>query len=94
MNLCTIVKWSFITSFILAITGAYLKIMHYEAANAILITGILATLIFIITAIIEIRTSTRISTTSKNLWTIALILFGGFTGFIYFFIGRKRIADQ
>ncbi len=79
MKLSTIVKWSFITSFSLAITGAYLKIMHSEIANAILITGILATITFIISAIIEIRTSTRITSAAKNLWTIAFILFGGST---------------
>ena len=94
MKLGTIVKTSFILSFIITIIGAYLKITHSEGAETLLIIGVIATLIFIVTAIYEVRTSKRIDNTEKTMWTIAFIFMSGLAGLIYFFIGRKRIAEN
>ena len=92
MELGTIVKTSFIISFITTIIGAYLKITHSESAEALLIIGLIATLVFIVTAIYEVRTSKRINNTEKIMWTIAFIFFSGIAGLIYIFIRRRRIA--
>lgn len=92
MKLGTIVKSSFIISLIATLIGAYLKIMHSNGAETLLIIGVVATMIFIVSAIYEVRTSKRIEHREKTMWTIAFILMGGITGLIYFFIGRRRIA--
>ncbi len=60
MKLGTIVKTSFIISMLLTLIGAYLKITHSEGAETLLIVGVIATLIFIVSAIYEVRTSKRI----------------------------------
>jgi Phospholipase_D-nuclease N-terminal len=91
MKLGTIVKWSFIISIIITLIGAYLKITHTDSAETLLIIGIISTLVFIVSAIYEVRTSKRIDGTEKTMWTIAFIFMGGLTGIIYFIFGRKRI---
>lgn len=92
MNLGTIVRTSFIISMLSALIGAYLKITHSEGTEFLLTVGVISTLIFIVSAIYEVRTSTKIDTSEKTMWTIAFILFSGIAGLIYFFISRRRIA--
>ena len=92
MKLATIVKASFIISLVNTILGAYLKITHSAEADTLLITGVLATLVFIVSVIIEVRTSTKIDNIEKTMWTVGFILFSGIAGLIYFLSGRKRIA--
>lgn len=94
MNLKNTVTLSFVLSFLLSLVGAYLKIIHAENADSFLILGLIATLVFISTAIYEVRTSNRIDHAEKTMWTIAFIFMGGITGLIYFVIGRKRIASN
>lgn len=94
MKLGTIVKTSFILSFIITLIGAWLKIIHTEAAETLLILGVIATLVFIVTAIYEVRTSSKIANTEKTMWTLAFIFFSGIAGLIYFFSGRKRIVTN
>ncbi len=88
----TIVKWSFIVSFVTAILGAYLKITHSESAEFFLAAGLLATLIFIITAIYEVVNSKRIDHVEKTMWTISFIFFSTIAGLVYFLMGRRRVA--
>ncbi len=92
MNLGAIVKSSFFAGAIFTFIGAFLKITHKEGADVFLIAGIIGSLLFMATAIYEIRCSQRISHGEKTMWTIAFLFFNGFTGLIYMFIGRKRIA--
>jgi len=92
MNLGSIVKASFFASAIFSFIGAFLKITHREGADLFLIPGIITSLVFIATAIYEVRSSQRISHGEKTMWTIAFLFFNGFTGLIYMFISRKRIA--
>lgn len=92
MKLGTIVKTSFITSFIITLIGAYLKIIHTEGADVWLTIGIIASIVFIVSAIYEVRTSRRIDNTEKTMWTIGFILFSSITGLLYILIGRRRIA--
>lgn len=94
MKLGTVVKTSFIISFIITLIGAYLKITHSQGAETLLIVGVITTLIFIVSAIYEVWTSKRIDHTEKTMWTIAFILMSGVTGLVYFLIGRRRIAEQ
>ncbi len=92
MKLGTIVKWSFIISLTISVIAAYMKIKHMETADTYLTISILSTLLFIATAIYEVRTSNKIDNFEKTMWTIAFIFLSGITGLIYFFIGRKRIV--
>lgn len=94
MKVGMVVTTSFIISFLITLIGAYLKITHYQGADAILIIGVITTLIFIVSAIYEVRTSKRIDHAEKNIWTIAFILMSGITGVVYFLIGRRRIAEN
>lgn len=94
MKLGTIVKWSFIISFTITLIGAYLKITHTVGAETLLMIGVVSVLIFIASAIYEIRTSTRISHSEKTMWTIAFIFMSGIAGIVYFLMGRRRIAQS
>ncbi len=92
MNFGSIVKSSFFAGVIFSFIGAYLKITHREVADVFLAAGIITSLVFIITAIYEVNSSKNISHREKTMWTIAFLFFNGFTGLIYFFVGRKRIV--
>ena len=94
MKLGTIVKWSFITSFIISVIIAYLKLTHSEGAETLLIICLILTLTFIASAIYEVRTSKRIDNFEKTMWTIAFIFFWGISGLFYFFIGRRNVAEN
>ncbi len=71
---------------------AYQKIIHLEGADTWLMIGLIAYLVFIVTAIYEVRTSRRIDHRQKTLWTIGFILLSSVTGLLYILIGRKNIA--
>jgi len=94
MKVGIIMKTSFMISILSTIIGAYLKIKHLEGVEILFIVGVIAIVIFIVSAIYEVRTSTRIAPSEKTMWTIAFIFFSGIAGIIYFFIGRKRIASE
>lgn len=94
MKLGTIVKTSFILGFIFTLIGAYGKIIHSAGAETLLMIGIIVELIFIVSAIYEVRTSKKISNAEKAMWTIAFVSMSGLTGLIYFFISRKRITEN
>ena len=94
MKLGTIITLSLIISFILNFLGVYLKITHSADADKFLIAGIIASIVFLVTAIYEVRTSKRINYTEKNLWTLAFIFFSSIAGLIYILIGRRRIASN
>jgi hypothetical protein len=94
MKLGTIVKTSFIVSFVITLIGAYLKIVHSGGAETALGIGVISTLIFIVAAIYEVRTSKRIENSEKTMWTLGFIFFSGLAGLIYFLIGRRRIATN
>jgi hypothetical protein len=70
---------------------AYLKTFHLSGSIVILIIGALSTLIFILTSLNEVLSSTRIKKSEKIMWTICLILLNWITGFVYLISGRKRI---
>ena len=92
MKLGTVVKTTFIVGLLITLIGAYMKMTHSQGAEAFLIIGVISWLSFIVTAIYEVRTSSRIDNTEKTMWTIAFILLGGIAGLIYFSMGRRRIV--
>jgi hypothetical protein len=94
MKLGTIVVTSFIIGFIPTFVGGYLKITHSDGGDTWLTIGIIASIVFIVVAIYEVRTSKRIDNFEKNLWTLALIFFSGIAGMFYIFLGRTRVANS
>lgn len=83
----------FSSAFILVAAGALLKIQHAGGADILLATGLIANVVFIITAVFEVRSSTKVHYREKILWTIALILGGTVAGLVYIVIGRRRIVS-
>ncbi|HEX6332703.1 MAG TPA: hypothetical protein VFZ78_00675 [Flavisolibacter sp.] len=94
MRFNRLVPVSFLISFILVTAGAYLKITHAEGADTWLTAGMIVSLIFIVAAVYEVRSSRRIDATEKNVWTLALVLFSTIAGIIYVLLARKRIAGD
>ncbi|TDH28549.1 hypothetical protein EXU57_00270 [Segetibacter sp. 3557_3] len=93
MKIGTVVTWSFLVGFLTIIAGAYLRILHREGTDFLLVTGLLAYLVFIVSAIYEVRTSNRIDSRAKALWTIGFITMSSITGIYYMLIGRRKVAD-
>lgn len=94
MKLGTIIKTSFILSLVLTIAGAYLRIIHAEGSEPWLVTAIIVSMVFIVSAIYEVRTSRKINGMEKTMWTLAFIFFSYIAGFIYILAGRRRIASN
>jgi hypothetical protein len=74
-----------------SIYTAYLKTYHLNFSIVILVVGIFSTLIFILIALNEILSSTRIEKSEKIMWTICLILLSFLSGFVYLIAARRRI---
>ena len=95
MNLGIVVKWSFVISLVFELVGALMKIMHLPGADELLIIGMAANGVFIVSALSEVWGSVRINTNEKVMWTIAFIFMGflgAIAGILYVVIGRKRIV--
>ena len=95
MNLGIVVKWSFVISLVFELLGAFMKIMHLPGANELLIIGMAANGVFIVSALSEVWGSVRINTNEKVMWTIAFIFMGflgALAGILYVIMGRKRIV--
>ena len=93
MKLGTVVIYSFILSFIIAIVGSLLMIVREGDPEFLLILAVFFWLVFVVSSIIEVRRS-QIPNSEKWMWTLAFIFFSGLAGLIYLLIGRKRIASQ
>lgn len=95
MNLGIVVKWSFVISLVFELVGALMKIMHLPGADELLIIGMAANGVFIVSALSEVWGSVRINTNEKVMWTIAFIFMGflgALAGILYVVMGRKRIV--
>jgi hypothetical protein len=95
INLVTVVKWSFVISLVFELEGALLKILHFPGADILLITGMVANGVFIVSALSEVWGSSRIDKNEKVMWTIAFIFMGflgAIAGILYILKGRKRVA--
>ncbi len=70
--------------------GAYLKILHSPGSNALFMMGIISFFIFIIIALFEVNTSSRLNRSEKITWTIGLIFVPFIAGTLYI-VSRRRI---
>jgi len=87
-----IAPYSYLVSFIFSVIGALMKIQHYPFSEVFLSLGIIALIIFIIAAIIEVSRSRKISDSEKFMWKVGFIVFGSIAGLVYLVSGRKRIV--
>ena len=87
-----LINVSFVISTIGIFLGAMRKIMHAEGADAVLTFGILGFLVFIVCAIYEVRTSTRVDHFEKTIWTLGFIFFGFITGIFYLIVRKSRVV--
>lgn len=85
------VNASFLISLSASFSGAALKIMHQAGAGWLFVLSLIATVVFIISALIEIRRSPKIDHREKTMWTIAFIFMSGVTGIVYMVMGRRRV---
>jgi hypothetical protein len=95
MDLGIVVKWSFVISFVFELLGAFMKILHVPGANVLLITGMVANVVFVVAALSEVWGSRSIHTNEKVMWTIAFIFMGflgALAGIFYVLMGRKRVV--
>lgn len=86
-----IVHTSFFLSMAITLIGATLKIMHLPGAETLLAIALVASLVFIVSAIIEVRTSNRIDHREKTMWTIAFLFLNSFAGILYMVSARRRV---
>jgi nitric oxide reductase large subunit len=91
INKNILIKILFAIGFSITAYGAYLKISHIHGHVVLFAIGVIANLIFILIALNEIFSSSRIKKTEKIMWTICLFLLGSIAGFVYLLSGRKRI---
>jgi peptidoglycan/LPS O-acetylase OafA/YrhL len=92
MNRKNILLFSLLFGYFSSFSAAFQKIMHYQFSDLFFIIALICTVTFIITAILEIRESTRITIDEKTMRIIGLIFIWGIVGIIYLFSARKRIV--
>lgn len=85
-------KFSFLTSTLFSIVGAYLKLNTVAGANFVLAIAILATIAYIVVGIYEVQTSPKIQNAKKIVWTIGFLTFPFLVGLLYLASGRKRVV--
>lgn len=68
----------------------YLKIMHIEDINNLMIVGSMVLLVFSITAIIELFKVKKINPFERGIWFTGLLFLPVITGFFYLTKQRQR----
>lgn len=86
-----LIKISFIAALLAGVIGAYFKILHASYSDLFLALALLLNLVFVITAVYEVRSSKRIDFNEKTMWTVAFLFFPGIAGVVYFTLGRRRV---
>jgi len=94
MDVGALLKTSFIVSAFGTFIAAMLFVWYGSAIEPLFIVAIIASIIFIVTAIYEVNSSNRISSKEKTLWTIGFLLANTIVGIIYLISGRKRVVAK
>jgi hypothetical protein len=91
MNKDKLIILSFVLSWILPISGAFMLINHIHFAHYILLTGVVSILFLIILCLLEISNSSKIDKSSKFLWFFGLLTFPTLAGLLYILSIRKKL---
>ncbi|MDZ4072282.1 MAG: hypothetical protein U1C70_10685 [Sediminibacterium sp.] len=81
----------FILGFLLSMSGAIMKIMHFDESPLILMGGLISIAAFIFMSLSEILPSDRIGGNEKFMWVIGFLFMNILAGILYFIYRRKRI---
>jgi small basic protein len=96
-NPTTYKKWlvvSFLLSLATMFAGTWAKLSHAKNADTFLFVWMVATIIFVILAILEIMRSNKIPTAEKVMWVLGLIFLNTLTAILYLLLGRKRVMED
>lgn len=88
-----LIRASFFIAITVTIVLAFIDLIDLDKSFPLIITGIIATLTFIVTALYEVSGSHRIHKSEKIMWIVCLILLSNIAGIIYIFSARKRIIQ-
>ena len=91
MNISSLFKPAFFGSLLFGFVGVLLKFLHVQGVDIILILSAIFTVVYVVSAIYEIHSSSRIQMNEKLMWTCAFILLSMVAGLVYYFMGRRRI---
>jgi hypothetical protein len=94
MNKLNLFDSTFLLSYLTALIGAMLKILHLSGGELLLSLGLLTTIAYVIIALYQIYNSDHYTTSQKLRWTIGFILFFVFAGMLYFLKGRRKIQIE
>jgi uncharacterized membrane protein HdeD (DUF308 family) len=86
-----ILVYSYIAAFATSIIGAFVKIMHGQGAETLLIISLVFLLVFMVSAIREVSSSQKIPSSEKTMWIMGFIFMSLVAGLIYFKQGRRRV---
>lgn len=87
-----IVRNSYVLSLLSTLIGVAMKLgTSLPFSSGMLIIGIVLLIVFIVTAIMEVNRSTKISDSEKFMWSVGFVLFATILGFVYVFLYRKKI---
>ena len=94
MKASTLLRYTFLISTIFFLIGSILKVQHLKQAYPVLMIGMMFYFIYAILALREIWLSIRVDKGVKITWTLAFILMTLVTGFFYYVLGRKHVANR
>lgn len=86
-------KWSLVLSTILIIVGAMMKILHLYFGSAVLLIGMILSIIYIVLGIYDVFTNPKISKSEKIMWQTAFIFFNALTGILYLSRFKKNQSN-
>lgn len=87
-----ILRSSLFFSIGITILAAWYKLMHKPGADPLLLAGIIAGVVFMITAIMEVSRSEKIDRSEKIMWIAGFLFLTTIAGLIYVLSARKRIV--
>lgn len=88
-----LLKTLLVLSFIIMITGAYLKIVYAGNADTFLMLGLISGVVCLAIGLYEVVCSKNIKTEEKFLWAIGFLTLGWPVLLVYVFASRKRILN-
>ncbi|MDI1255122.1 MAG: PLDc N-terminal domain-containing protein [Flavobacterium sp.] len=91
-NVHKILMYSFIFSLVTVLPASLMKIYHIDGGSTLLGIGLIATFVYMVTALYEIFNSRRINTPEKLMWLIGFLFFNLIAGLLYVFSARRRIV--
>jgi hypothetical protein len=94
MNTGVLLKTSFVISACGTFIAALIFALFASPVEPLFIIAIIATLIFMLTAIYEVTSSNRISRREKIIWIIGFVLMNTIVGLIYLLSERRRIVAK